>query len=253
MPRHLHFCFLPRSDCSVSIPGSRVPSATKLRRCMEKIAILHIGSGDCLTSENACKSHAVKFSPPGQLWGLGRNALGLSHLTYEMVRRIFLHLLDLPPFPCAVNLFWPEQRVKQYFWMIHAVFLCGSYSVHLRVEDDSIRNGMGIERPRQSHKQILILQKILVPALRGGGVAIGLVPTVALRSTVGYSRLLPPVARQAVSVSAGKRINFGNNKHSCDCPDCLPSHSGSYFSQLIEPRSTSYAAILRPGRCGRGC
>jgi len=96
----------------VAIPGSRVPAATKLSRS-RKIANLHIGSRDCKTSGNACKSHAVNSFPLGQIRGLGRDALGLSHLTYETARRISLHLLDLPPFPCAVNLDRPPLRVKR--------------------------------------------------------------------------------------------------------------------------------------------
>jgi hypothetical protein len=52
------------------------------------------------------------FSPPGNYWGPGRDALGLSHLTYQTSRRYFLHYLDLPPFPCALN-------VPLYPWLVN--------------------------------------------------------------------------------------------------------------------------------------
>jgi uncharacterized protein with von Willebrand factor type A (vWA) domain len=44
-------------------------------------------------------------------------------------------------------------------------------------------------------EEILVRQKSLAAALRGGGVSIGPSPTVALRSTVGYFQALPPGAR----------------------------------------------------------
>jgi len=44
---------------------------------------------------------ARRLMPPrGQTWGLGRDALGLSHLTYDTSGTINLHQLDQPPFPC---------------------------------------------------------------------------------------------------------------------------------------------------------
>ncbi len=46
----------------------------------------------------------VVSRPPGQIWGLGRDALGLSHLTYRTTGTFFLHQLDQPPFPCIANL-----------------------------------------------------------------------------------------------------------------------------------------------------
>ena len=59
--------------------------------------------------QDAVASHAADFFPLGQAWGLGRDALGLSHLTLGTTGRIFLHLLDLPPFPCEINL-CPDSR-----------------------------------------------------------------------------------------------------------------------------------------------
>src|ERR1019366_914892 len=41
--------------------------------------------------------------------------LGLSHLTYCTSQRVFLHLLDLPPFPCEANLPLRLRSVKKYF------------------------------------------------------------------------------------------------------------------------------------------
>jgi hypothetical protein len=40
----------------------------------------------------------------GLTWGLGRDALGLSHLTYETTGIFTLHQLDQPPFPCKPKL-----------------------------------------------------------------------------------------------------------------------------------------------------
>src|SRR5580692_13029576 len=51
--------------------------------------------------------------PPGQN-GLGRDALGLSHLTYDASGTINLHQLDQPPFPCKEKVAQPEPRVKRH-------------------------------------------------------------------------------------------------------------------------------------------
>ena len=59
-----------------------------------------------------CPCEAISL---GQSRGLGRDALGLSHLTYQTTRTVFLHQLDQPPFPCAVNLFCNPPHVKRSF------------------------------------------------------------------------------------------------------------------------------------------
>ena len=46
------------------------------------------------------------------LWGLGRDALGLSHLTYDASGTINLHQLDQPPFPCKPKLLRTGRAVK---------------------------------------------------------------------------------------------------------------------------------------------
>jgi len=125
LPRHLHFCFRPKprllcGDTRKAGPHGRQDIVAVLEKSPSCIP----GQEGCITSESAVKSHAVELSPPGQIWGLGRDALGLSHLTYEMFRRICLHLLDLPPFPCAVNLICPARRVKQIFLRDCNVFFC---------------------------------------------------------------------------------------------------------------------------------
>jgi len=53
-----------------------------------------------------------EFSSPGLTGCLGRDALGLSHLTYETTGTIFLHRLDHPPFPCIHNLSHPPPSVN---------------------------------------------------------------------------------------------------------------------------------------------
>jgi hypothetical protein len=50
---------------------------------------------------------AVDFTA-GQPWGLGRDALGLSHLTYDTSGTINLHQLDQPPFPCKPKVTCPK-------------------------------------------------------------------------------------------------------------------------------------------------
>jgi hypothetical protein len=52
------------------------------------------------------------YSSPGLTGCLGRDALGLSHLTYQTTGTIFLHRLDHPPFPCTPNLSYPPPHVK---------------------------------------------------------------------------------------------------------------------------------------------
>jgi hypothetical protein len=49
---------------------------------------------------------------PGQPWGLGRDALGLSHLTYKTTGTFNLHQLDQPPFPCNHKLSQSRHGVK---------------------------------------------------------------------------------------------------------------------------------------------
>jgi hypothetical protein len=51
--------------------------------------------------------------PRGLTWGLGRDALGLSHLTYETTGIITLHQLDQPPFPCKNKLPFFGHGVKR--------------------------------------------------------------------------------------------------------------------------------------------
>ena len=47
---------------------------------------------------------ARRNAAAGAYWGLGRDALGLSHLTYETTGTVILHRLDQPPFPCKPKL-----------------------------------------------------------------------------------------------------------------------------------------------------
>jgi hypothetical protein len=48
----------------------------------------------------------------GLTWGLGRDALGLSHLTYETTGIFTLHQLDQPPFPCKHKVTQSRHGVK---------------------------------------------------------------------------------------------------------------------------------------------
>jgi len=81
-------------------PLSRA-SGDGLRRMCGKIAVLLNASGTaCEVKVPRSPAHA---SAP-ETWGLGRDALGLSHLTYQTTRTVFMHQLDQPPFPCKHNL-----------------------------------------------------------------------------------------------------------------------------------------------------
>jgi hypothetical protein len=51
-------------------------------------------------------------SSPGLTGCLGRDALGLSHLTYQTTGTVFLHRLDHPPFPCKPKITRPPFQVK---------------------------------------------------------------------------------------------------------------------------------------------
>jgi hypothetical protein len=102
VPWHLPFRFVPCHNRSHAIPAKAGSPATNL--------VARYGKSPSRASwpevlpKQSCHGAHAKASSPGQPWGLGRDALGLSHLTYQTTRRIFLHQLDQPPFPCKHKL-----------------------------------------------------------------------------------------------------------------------------------------------------
>ena len=102
VPEHPHFPS-PGHDRSVATSGKPDSFGDWLRRCLEELPPARIVSRDAEHSEDAVASHAAKTFSAGATLGSGRDALGLSHLTYRTTGRFFLHLLDLPPFPCSLN------------------------------------------------------------------------------------------------------------------------------------------------------
>ena len=65
--------------------------------------------------ENGVSAGADSLVLACKPWGLGRDALGLSHLTWGTSGTVSLHLLDQPPFPCRHNLAPSRLRVKCLF------------------------------------------------------------------------------------------------------------------------------------------
>jgi hypothetical protein len=61
------------------------------------------------------RSPADDSSAQGQTWGWGRDALGLSHLTYDTSGTFNLHQLDQPPFPCKPKILRTRQPRQARF------------------------------------------------------------------------------------------------------------------------------------------
>jgi len=121
VPEHLHF----RSLTAIVLwrrPASRTPSAANFAAVLKNCHV-RIASRELLNSEGAVASHAVRLFPPGRPRGPRRDALGLSHLTYQTSRRIFLHYQDQPPFPCKAKLPLPGRRVKRGYCFVFIPYI----------------------------------------------------------------------------------------------------------------------------------
>ena len=95
---------LPSRDDLMALPGKPGFLGDRVVAPLEESPSCTWGRGMRLYVKNAVASHAVNPSPPGQPWGLGRDALGFSHLTYCTAQRDSLHLLARSPSPYEINL-----------------------------------------------------------------------------------------------------------------------------------------------------
>ena len=114
VPRHLHSCSLT----AISLwryPASRAPSATNCVALLKELPSCRSSRWLQHTVKMRLRPLRQVFSPLGRTWGPRRDALGLSHLTYETTRTISCHQLDQPPFPCALNLSLDSSRVNKRF------------------------------------------------------------------------------------------------------------------------------------------
>ncbi len=115
VPEHLHIC----SQAAIALwrcPASRAPSATNSVAPLKDLPFCKPSRWLQHTVKMWLRPLRQVFSPLGRTWGPRRDALGLSHLTYETTRTISCHQLDQPPFPCSLNVSPDSSHVNKRFW-----------------------------------------------------------------------------------------------------------------------------------------